>query len=150
PHPVELAERVADGEASRESLTRYRATGYNAILRCCVISGGGYGGPYDYWHEILKAFDETREHEADSARSALLRDICGNPFRPIDFDPAWRTKYAVGIASKMYLDRDFEAMPILADALEEAGCDNADLLVHCREPGTHVRGCWVVDGVLNK
>jgi hypothetical protein len=48
----------------------------------------------------------------------------------------------------MYDDRDFRAMPILADALEEAGCDNQDILSHCREPGEHVRGCWVVDLVL--
>ena len=50
----------------------------------------------------------------------------------------------------MYDDRDFAAMPILADALEEAGCDNADILAHCRAPGVHVRGCWVVDLVLSK
>ena len=54
------------------------------------------------------------------------------------------------ITSTMYEDRDFAAMPILADALEEAGCDNPNILSHCREPGVHVRGCWVVDLVLGK
>ena len=80
----------------------------------------------------------------------LLRDIFGNPFRPVVFNPAWRTETAVGIATGIYEDRAFERMPILADALQEAGCEHADILSHCREPGEHVRGCWVVDLVLGK
>ncbi len=43
------------------------------------------------------------------------------------------------------LDRAFDRMPILADALQDAGCDNLNILNHCRQPGEHVRGCWVVD-----
>jgi hypothetical protein len=80
----------------------------------------------------------------------FLRDIFGNPFRPVAFDPAWRTSDSTGIAKKMYADRNFSAMPVLADALEEAGCDSVHILLHCRTPGTHVRGCWVVDLVLDK
>ena len=83
-------------------------------------------------------------------QSDLLRDIFGNPFRPVAFDPAWRTEAAVGIAAKMYDDRQFAAMPILADALQDAGCEDEQVLTHCREPGTHVRGCWVVDLLLGK
>jgi hypothetical protein len=79
-----------------------------------------------------------------------LRDIFGNPFRRVTFDPAWRTEHTVGIATRVYDERNFDAMPILADALEDAGCANADLLNHCREPGVHVRGCWVVDLALAK
>jgi hypothetical protein len=79
---------------------------------------------------------------------SLLRDIFGNPFRPVTFVPAWRTSATVGLARSMYDARDFAAMPVLADALEEAGCDSADVLAHCRGPGPHVRGCWVVDLVL--
>jgi hypothetical protein len=84
------------------------------------------------------------------AQCDLLRDIFGNPFRPVAFDPAWRTISAVGLARLMYDSRDFSAMPILADALQDAGCDNDELLSHCRGPGPHVRGCWVVDLVLGK
>ena len=80
----------------------------------------------------------------------LFRDIFGNPFRPVTFDPAWQTSDTTGIAGRMYDSREFSAMPILADALEEAGCTNADVLLHCREPGVHIRGCWVVDLVLGK
>jgi hypothetical protein len=80
----------------------------------------------------------------------ILRDIFGNPFHPVNFDPTWRTSTAVALANQMYQSRDFAAMPILADALQDAGCDNEDILSHCREPGVHVRGCWVVDLVLGK
>ncbi len=80
----------------------------------------------------------------------LIRDIFGNPFRPVVADPAGLTPTVVGIASAIYADRVFDRMPILADALEEAGCTNADVLLHCRGAGPHVRGCWVVDLVLGK
>src|SRR5262249_35647373 len=80
----------------------------------------------------------------------LLRDVFGNPFRPVAFAPAWRTSAAIGLAESMYEARDCAAMPILADALEEAGCEQPDILAHCRGPGPHVRGCWVVDLVLGK
>lgn len=82
--------------------------------------------------------------------SALMRDIFGNPFRSVTLDPAWRTDNAVLLALQMYGSRDFSAMPILADALQDAGCNNDDILAHCRGEGPHVRGCWVVDLVLGK
>jgi hypothetical protein len=82
----------------------------------------------------------------------LVRDIYGpDPFNPPSFDAAWRTSTAVAIAQQMYESRDFGAMPILADALQDAGCDNEDVLDHCRDAKqVHVRGCWVVDLVLGK
>jgi hypothetical protein len=86
-----------------------------------------------------------------AANVPLLRDIFGNPFRPVNFDPAWRTSTAVVLARQMYESREFSAMPILADALQDAGCDNEKVLSHCRDAeATHVRGCWVVDLVLRK
>ncbi|QJW94286.1 hypothetical protein [Frigoriglobus tundricola] len=81
----------------------------------------------------------------------LLRDIFGNPFRPVTFSPLWRTDNAVSLAHTIDESREFGAMPILADALQDAGCDSADILDHCRNASlTHVRGCWVVDLVLGK
>ena len=81
----------------------------------------------------------------------FARDIFGNPFRPLTFAKSWRTDTAATLAKQMYDARDFSAMPILADALQDAGCDNEGILAHCREPQqTHVRGCWVVDLVLGK
>ncbi|MCE9566333.1 MAG: hypothetical protein K8U57_30280 [Planctomycetes bacterium] len=83
--------------------------------------------------------------------AALLRDIFGNPFEPVTFSPEWRTSTAFAIAREMYVSRDFSAMPILADALQDAGCDNEDILNHCRDANQiHVRGCWIVDLVLGK
>jgi hypothetical protein len=94
----------------------------------------------------------ARVHRAESeAQCHILRDIFGNPFRPVAFDLAWRTDTAVSLARQMYEGRDFSLMPILADALQDAGCEHPDVLAHCRDPaGTHVRGCWVVDLVLGK
>jgi hypothetical protein len=66
------------------------------------------------------------------------------------FSAEWRTSTAVAIARQMYESRDFSPMPILADALQDAGCDNEDILNHSRGDGPHVRGCWVVDLVLGK
>ncbi|WP_246173418.1 hypothetical protein [Limnoglobus roseus] len=84
-------------------------------------------------------------------RSSLFRDIVGPlPFRPVTFSPAWLTSAAVGIATGIYDDRAFDRLPILADALQDAGCEDADILAHCRGDGPHARGCWVVDRVLGK
>jgi hypothetical protein len=80
----------------------------------------------------------------------LIDCVFGNPFRPIAFDPAWRTHTAVAIAQLIYDDRDFGLLPVLADALEDAGSEDADLLNHCRLPGQHARGCWAVDMVLGR
>jgi hypothetical protein len=80
----------------------------------------------------------------------LWRDIFGNPFRPVSVDTSWRTSTVLAIAAQMYHSRDFDAMPILADALQDAGCDNEEILNHCRGDSPHSRGCWVVDSILGK
>ncbi|HYH67329.1 MAG TPA: hypothetical protein VD866_21710 [Urbifossiella sp.] len=85
-----------------------------------------------------------------AAQAGLLREVFGNPFRPVVFEGEWRTEAVVGLARGMYEARDFGPAPVLADALEDAGCADADILSHCRGPGPHVRGCWVVDAVLGK
>jgi hypothetical protein len=81
---------------------------------------------------------------------ALLRDIFGNPFRPLALKPAWRTSDVLALATGIYEEKAFDRMPILADALQDTGCDNDDVLSHCRGEGPHVRGCWVVDLILEK
>jgi hypothetical protein len=83
----------------------------------------------------------------------LVRCIFGNPFRPVAPDPgwlAWDNGAVAHLARSIYDDRRFADLPFLADALEESGCDNADILAHCRQPGPHVRGCWAVDLLLGK
>jgi hypothetical protein len=87
----------------------------------------------------------------ETAQADLLREIFGNHFRPVSFSPSWRTDTALSLARQMYEARDFSAMPILADALQDAGCDSAELLDHLRDTGAlHVRGCWALDLVLGK
>ena len=81
-----------------------------------------------------------------------LRDLVYNPFRtPPTFDEEWlfRNVNAVYLlAQEIYYDYRFDLMPKLADALENAGCTNAEILEHCRANHPHIRGCWVVDGLL--
>jgi hypothetical protein len=83
----------------------------------------------------------------------LLREVVGNPFRPVTINPAWLTwndGTVRRIAQTIYDERGFDRMPILADALTDAGCDNEDILNHCRSEGPHVKGCWAVDLILGK
>jgi len=83
----------------------------------------------------------------------LLRDVFGNPFRPTPVDPAWlswRDGTVAKLARAFYAEGRFGDLPVLGDALEEAGCDDPALLAHCRGPGPHSRGCWVVDLLLGK
>jgi hypothetical protein len=81
---------------------------------------------------------------------ALVHEVFGSPFRPVAFSPEWRTDTVVALARQTYEARDFGALPILADALEEAGCSDPDLLGHLRSAGPHVRGCWALDLILGK
>jgi hypothetical protein len=87
-------------------------------------------------------------------QAALLRDMFGLlPFRPVTIDPAWlRWNWGTvpAIARRVYDERAFYDLPILADALTDAGCDNQEMIDHCRSEGPHVRGCWVLDLLLGK
>jgi hypothetical protein len=111
----------------------------------------GHGDPAPGFYvsfEVGSGLPEWRADCAGADAAQLIRDVFGNPFRPVAFAPAWRTDTAVALARQMYESRDFGVMPILADALQDAGCDSADVLDHCRGPGPHARKCWVCDLVL--
>jgi hypothetical protein len=165
-------ERVAEGELSPASLARYRTNcppvqfgeqqlweedseelnQSNLIKHAVWLSGGSNLRYLEAC--LLEAAQGLRRrpaiHEELRDQCRLIYDIFGNPFRPVPFSPEWRTETAVALAAQMYESRDFSAMPILADALQDAGCENGDILDHCRGPGPHVRGCWVVDLILGK
>lgn len=104
------------------------------------------------------AGDEARFEELVARRKAdvrrshalLLKDIFGNPFRPATAVSSFLTSTVVALAFGIYRDRAFDRLPILADALQDAGCDDPDILDHCRSAGPHVRGCWVTDLLLGK
>jgi hypothetical protein len=82
--------------------------------------------------------------------SWLIHCIFGSPFRQAVFDQAWRSLTVVAIAHAIYDDRRNWDTPVLADALQEAGCSGAELLAHLRSPRPHYRGCWALDSVLGK
>jgi hypothetical protein len=83
----------------------------------------------------------------------IVRDIFGNPFHIPSLDPyvfAWKDGVIQNIAQVIYFEGRFNEIPVLADALEEAGCTDEYLLEHCRQPFEHVHGCWVLDFLLDK
>ena len=165
---MEIAERYADGRPPRpncdaayveafEVEMSMRASGGTRDAKLEGAIGGAANSAAEACHPAeLAEGSEAREKRLTPLASSTnqspssVRDIFGNPFRPVTFSPTWRTDTAVALARQMYESRDFSAMPILADALQDAGCDNDDILDHCRGDGPHVRGCWVVDLVLGK
>jgi hypothetical protein len=155
---LDVIERFSDGLASdvefdaavgRASYISYTSMGHDPLAR--VIDDLDNPLLCTEPITILDYAVEWLVAQADSPAQSLLRDIFGNPFRPVAFDPDWRRSTAVALAQGMYESRDFSAMPILADALQDAGCEDEAILTHCRDPKqVHVRGCWVVDLVLGK
>lgn len=100
----------------------------------------------------MVAAEEARRAEGRS-QCDLLRCIFGNPFRDVGVDASWLARNEgtiVKLADYMYRESAFDRLPVLADALEEAGCQDPHILAHCRRPSEHVRGCWVVDLLLGK
>jgi len=138
-----MAERFADGLIGA------------ADLRRSWGSGAEVPAVPERAHEWAEwaAIGDTEEYGprwAFDMMARFVREVFGNPFRPVAFATDWRTDTALALARQMYEACDFSAMPILADALQDAGCDDSEILDHCRGDGPHVRGCWVVDLVLGK
>jgi hypothetical protein len=159
PSTVAVAERYADGLASDQELASELRKWACSPEERGPVPPSAYDGAWEAvdWLTILERRwrgdpDSYFPIPADAVlkRSAvLLRDICGNPFRPSPPLPpavlAWHDGAIPKMAQTIYDDRAFDRLPVLADALEEAGCRDADLLAHCRGPGPHVKGCWAVD-----
>jgi hypothetical protein len=130
---IEIIERVADD-------------GIENVESCSFFI------PPSAWQAAWEAYGgfAIGQRKRKSRIVGFIRCIFGNPFRPITVNPSWLTSTVLAVARQMYESRDFSAMPILADALQDTGCDNEDMLNHCRQPGGHVRGCFVVDLLLAK
>jgi hypothetical protein len=112
-----------------------------------VVEAAGFGAVAD---DPLNGRSLPAQASERRVLADFLRCIVGNPIRPVAADPRWLTSDVVAVARVIYDQRAFDRLPILADALQDAGCDHADLLAHCRGPGPHARGCWAVDLVLGK
>jgi hypothetical protein len=154
---VIVAERYADGQSSAEELHTARV---NASIR--FGAGNEVGAAREVAGDVAYlaayqahayTYDPHRKIEGKREKANLLRDIVGNLFRPVTVDPywlAWNDGTLPNLAQAIYQERAFDRLPILADALEDAGCSDPQFLAHCRGPGPHVRGCWVVDLLLGK
>jgi hypothetical protein len=154
---VGVAERYADGLATVSQLAAAKLSAWEPITASLADEGNlaalhaawnatwpsafgaAYGADYYASNYIPKA------EESD-----LLRHVVGNPFRSLTLQSKLLTPTAKQLADSIYNDRDFSRIPILADALSDAGCNNADILNHLRQPGVHVRGCWCLDLILGK
>ena len=164
---VAVAERFADGQATgtelKEARFNCRGQGYfssgAAAYKCAspTATQAARLAQEWAWRELFRHREKTGDPdslrtntEEGAAQTHLLRDIFGNPFCSVTIDSAWKTPAVVQLARSLYEERRFEDVPVLADALEEAGCQDAAVLGHCRGPGPHVRGCWVLDLILSK
>lgn len=181
---VEVAERYADGlvdekerERVKEIATEYvpGRPGYEADARyaawtcCCADKSGLVGRSRIHAHQATGGVFRHDGVYDSPIQAALLREIVGNPFRPVNISTGWspmagKPKWVEPICSwltwndgtvpriarRIYEDRAFDLMPILADALEDAGCADEAILGHCRSGGSHVRGCWLLDILLGK
>jgi hypothetical protein len=150
---VEVAELFADEAASDEARRDADAelwwkTKDRHNARREWLARLSLEGVIDLW---AAAHDSTSRNPAIRQRQrAIVHDIFANPFRPVSVGPSWLTATVRNLAEQIYVDRSFDRLPSLADVLQDAGCNNDDILSHCRSKGPHVRGCWVVDAVLNK
>jgi hypothetical protein len=174
---VELAERYADGAVTEEEMRATRRVMNKAWNERQFMEPGNHAatavlatlnkeavGAVHAWEAAAAAQgslarpDWHRGYDGEQqVACALARDVFGNPFRPVALDRAWLTASVIALARAAYEERclpegalDQTRLAVLADALEEVGCQHADILAHLRQSGEHVRGCWVVDLLLAK
>ena len=174
---VEVAERFADSGATEDDLQaardeanaaevehvllphpvvshlRFRAATFAAYR----VSGQAAYSASCYSQEAVEEAEGNANASEKLSQIHILRDIMGNPFNPVTIEPAWLTPAVTGLATAAYEERhlpsstlDNDRLRVLADALEDAGCDNTAILNHCRSGTQHVRGCFVIDLLLGK
>jgi hypothetical protein len=168
---VEVAEQFADGLAGKEELAGAGAAAWEAEREARGDDPRRPAAPeaLERYKSIRAAWWATAAQPYESAHGAMacvanslgrpeaacdiIREVFGNPFRPPALGPAvlaWNGGTVRRVAQALYDERAFDRLPVLADALEDAGCAEADLLSHCRGPGPHMRGCWAVDLCLGR
>jgi hypothetical protein len=172
---VDVAERFADGLATEEERDAVQGKAHWAaanaeyvnfgnaaaepyVWATCAASYATYPSAFEAARNAASAIPNARGADRETERHwvlGLVRCVFGNPFRPLAVVPAWRTPAAVALARAAYDERhlpsghlDAARLLVLADALEEAGATDAQLLGHLRSAGPHVRGCAAVDAVL--
>jgi hypothetical protein len=159
---VETSERYADGLATKEEAQlAWRALLWEPVMyfEWPIDSVSGFVNYRRAWGadgmEMRRlSFPQMRDHQTrERDWCVVVRELYANPFRPVTFDPAWLTWHdgTVGnMARAIYDEREFGRLPVLADALEDAGCAATELLAHFRGPNEHYLGCWALDLLLGK
>jgi hypothetical protein len=174
---VEVAERFAEGAADAEALrqawqqattpggttasqyahesllgTVGQVVGRRHELHCRRL---GAKPSYTSWgQQTQQPPPEVDALDAEAKRKLCdaIRDVAGNPFRPVTIEPGWldaNNGQARAIARSIDEEGRFAELPVLADALEDAGCSDEPILTHARQPN-HYRGCWLIDAILGK
>jgi hypothetical protein len=146
-----MTERYADGDASYEDWDSVRRFVHGAFHH----TDAHFHATHGIDSATCCSHNDDRLRDIQTAAeyvilANVIRDIFGNPFCPVLLNSSWLTSSVFTLAQQMYETRDFTLVPVLADALQDAGCDNEDVLNHCRATGPHVRGCYVIDLVLQK
>jgi hypothetical protein len=170
---LEVSEAFADGAATSEQLAAAYAVAWEvyeaamssgepeepfteAVEQAC---GAALGDVAEVAQEARldpalddepSAADRRFTRRERKAQADLIRDIFGGPPSPPAPPPGWLTPAVLALARGIYEGRAFDRLPVLADALQDAGCEDERVLGHCRGPGPHVRGCWLVDCILGK
>ena len=165
---VEVAERFADSRATPHELGEARVhavapmggastAAYWATNKkmsgpiCNVLAAAASPAQQEVW--ISEAAWEAELTARTGRQVRLVHEVMGNPFRPRRLEPgwlAWGCGLVRHLAEGIYEEQGFERMGVLGDALEDAGCNDEDVLAHCRQGREHVRGCWVLDLILGK
>jgi hypothetical protein len=160
-----VVERFADGHANSEDLATAREAVSrlpgkpNAAVLFSANNPLNTGTVVTTMQSVCATLDTLRNLSWEQERhlqAILIRDILGNPFQCVGLDPLWCVPLVQALAQDAYEERrpdgslDVDRLGILADALEDAGCDHAAILGHLRSPGPHVPGCWPLDLLLNK
>jgi hypothetical protein len=172
---VEVAERFADGAATDQELQDAKSNAWEFSLHIVhederffdldqnaldAADAPAWAAEWsvDYGSEysgcplrVVVATQRALGTAEGTSQANLVRCVFDNPFRAAALDPAilqGQDTTVLKLAQAIYNERAFDRLPVLAGALEEVGCHDAELLAHCREPGPHTRGCWVVDLIL--
>jgi len=147
---------VSELDYRLHALNVVRAADVNAILDVAFFHVRTNTSSTEWWRLWWRSrvnLVEEQLAEANQRAAELIREVFGNPFRPPVIDPSWllwNHGAVKHIAEHIATSGNFSDMPILADALEDAGCCDEELLRHCREERTHVPGCWALDAVLGR
>ena len=161
---ADLIRRANSGGLSHEELSGHRAS----LSNRAGLSGGGRslghrpihlsedaqkaraGLAALEDHAFVEGVTKATSHRLQRLQCAWLRCLYPNPFRPAHIDPSWLTSTVRTLAQGIYAERAFDRLPILSDALQDAGCTDEDILSHLRSDGPHVKGCWPIDLLLGK